>query len=186
MLRHTQTLSENWEWKQRDLKIANLLDELKAPSVSIKEDSKDTRSTWRKANTSPSEIHTELLKAGLIPDPYKGFNEHKVQWVGKREWLYRTTFELSQEDLSKSVELEFEGLDTFCTGYLNDVEILKSDNMFTTNIVPLAPISVDTPPQSKSIVNSIQAVVSTLSLTPKPQVKHALKPGANTLLLHFK
>jgi hypothetical protein len=58
--------------------------------------------------------------------------------------------------------------------------------MFTTNIVPLAPISVDTPPQSKSIVNSIQAVVSTLSLTPKPQVKHALKPGANTLLLHFK
>jgi hypothetical protein len=79
MLRHTQTLSENWEWKQRDLKIANLLDELKAPSVSIKEDSKDTRSTWRKANTSPSEIHTELLKAGLIPDPYKGFNEHKVQ-----------------------------------------------------------------------------------------------------------
>ncbi|CAE6426065.1 unnamed protein product [Rhizoctonia solani] len=186
MLRHTQTLSENWEWKQRDLKIANLLDELKAPSVSIKEDSKDTRSTWRKANTSPSEIHTELLKAGLIPDPYKGFNEHKVQWVGKREWLYRTTFELSQEDLSKSVELEFEGLDTFCTAYLNDVEILKSDNMFTTNTVPLAPISVDTPPQSKSIVNSIQAVVSTLSLTPKPQVKHALKPGANTLLLHFK
>lgn len=36
---------------------------------------------WRKSLTGsvPSEVHVELLEAGLIPDPFVGFNEHKVQ-----------------------------------------------------------------------------------------------------------
>ena len=29
----------------------------------------------------PSEVHVELLKAKLIPNPYVGFNEHRVQCV---------------------------------------------------------------------------------------------------------
>ncbi|KAL5638363.1 hypothetical protein ACGC1H_005146 [Rhizoctonia solani] len=187
MSRQTLTLSENWQWKQRDPKIRSVLDEPTKHGLLLGQDSKDTTSVWRKATTSPSEIHVELLKAGIIPDPYKGFNEHKVQWVGKREWLYLSTFELSQEQLSSSVELEFEGLDTFCTTYLNDVEILKSENMFTPAIIPLAPLDADASAQSKGIIDSVQAVVSVLSLSSPPsQPKCALKPGTNTLLLHFK
>ncbi|CAE6497533.1 unnamed protein product [Rhizoctonia solani] len=186
MSRQTLTLSENWQWKQRDPKIENVFDELKRPDTSIQHDPKDTRSTWRKAITSPSEIHVELLKAGIIPDPYKGFNEHKVQWVGKREWLYRYAFELSQQQLSSSVELEFEGLDTFCTVYLNELEILKSDNMFTPLTVSLAPVDAAPSSQSKGIVNTVKEIVSTLSLSSNAQPKYVLKPGINVLLLHFK
>ncbi|CAE6472356.1 unnamed protein product [Rhizoctonia solani] len=183
MSRQTLTLSGNWQWKQRDPKIRSVLDEPTKHGLLLGQGSKDTTSAWRKAVTSPSEIHVELLKADIIPDPYKGFNEHKVQWVGKREWLYLNTFELSQEQLSNSAELEFEGLDTFCTAYLNDVEILKSENMFTPAIVPLAPLDADV---SKGIVSSVQAVVSVLSLSSPPRPKCALRPGTNTLLLHFK
>jgi hypothetical protein len=38
--------------------------------------------------------------------------------VGKKEWLYSCAFDLSAEQLAHHVELEFEGLDTFCTAYL--------------------------------------------------------------------
>ncbi|KAJ7062793.1 glycoside hydrolase family 2 protein [Mycena amicta] len=92
---------------------------------------------WRAAQTSPSEIHVELLKSGLIPDPYIGFNEHKVQWVGKVEWLYKCTFDFASQDKETHALLEFLGLDTLCDVYLNSDKILASDNMFQTHIVPL-------------------------------------------------
>jgi beta-mannosidase len=85
----TLTLSDNWQWKQRDTNIANVLDELVQHTLLVKSDSKDTKSVWRKATASPSEIHVELLKAGLIPDPYIGFNEHKVQCKWNMELVVR-------------------------------------------------------------------------------------------------
>ncbi|QRV98035.1 beta-mannosidase [Ceratobasidium sp. AG-Ba] len=191
MSRNTLTLASNWQWKQRDPAIANVLDELvKHRLLLLNQDSKDTKSTWRRAVGSPSEIHVELLRAGIIPDPYLGFNEHKVQWVGKREWLYSHSFELSAEQLANHVELEFEGLDTFCTAYLNGVEILKSENMFTPVTVALASLD-HCSTQSKGIVGaSVQTVMSALSplslTSSAPQPKRALKEGKNTLLLHFK
>ncbi|KAG9090593.1 hypothetical protein FRC06_000958 [Ceratobasidium sp. 370] len=193
MSRNTLTLSGDWRWKQRDLAIPNVLDELVQHTLLLlTQDTKDTRSTWRRAVSSPSEIHVELLKAGLLPDPYLGFEEHKVQWVGKKEWLYSCAFELSAEQLANHVELEFEGLDTFCTAYLNGVEILKSENMFTPATVSLAPLDAESSlTESRGIVGtSVQTVMSSLSplslssSTPKPQ--NALKQGKNTLLLHFK
>ena len=79
MSRNTLTLSGDWRWKQRDPAVTNVLDELVEHIAPVEQGSKDTKSYWREATTSPSEIHVELLKAGLIPDPYKGFDEHKVQ-----------------------------------------------------------------------------------------------------------
>ncbi|KAG9076747.1 hypothetical protein FS749_011427 [Ceratobasidium sp. UAMH 11750] len=212
MSRNTLTLAGDWRWKQRDPAIPNILDELvQHMPLLLDQDIKDTKSTWRKAFSSPSEIHVELLKAGLIPDPYRGFEEHKIQWVGKKEWLYSCAFELSEEQLANHVELEFEGLDTFCTAYLvirsqnyainailiiritqNGVEILKSENMFTPAIVSLAPLDAESSStESKGIVgSSIQTVMSALSSlslsSSAPQPKNALKQGKNTLLLHFK
>ena len=58
-------LSQNWSWKQRDMAVASVLDELS--------------SSWSSATSFPSEVHVELLKAGRIPDPFIGFNEHEVQ-----------------------------------------------------------------------------------------------------------
>ena len=36
---------------------------------------------------------TDLLAAGLVPDPYLDTNEGQLAWVGDTEWLYRTQFE---------------------------------------------------------------------------------------------
>jgi len=85
---------------------------------------------WNAA-TVPGEVHTDLLKNKLIPDPYYRDNEKKLQWIEKKNWEYKTFFQLSPESLNKkNTELVFDGLDTYATVYLNGKLVLKADNMF--------------------------------------------------------
>ncbi|EIM92628.1 glycoside hydrolase [Stereum hirsutum FP-91666 SS1] len=130
-------IHQNWEWKQRDKSVQSVLEEL---STTKSEDGSDDAQglKWRAVTAFPSEVHVELLKAGMIPDPYVEFNEHKVQWVGMEEWLYKTTFSVAKdENLELDAELVFEGLDTFADVYLNGEQILSADNMFRTYRVPI-------------------------------------------------
>src|ERR1700709_747126 len=52
---------------------------------------------WLSARV-PGEVHTSLLAAGLIPEPYYSTNVEQVQWVEKREWWYRRTFEAGWDE----------------------------------------------------------------------------------------
>jgi beta-mannosidase len=85
---------------------------------------------WLKA-TVPGSVHQDLLSHGLIPDPFFGLNEFKVQWIENEDWEYRTSFNVSKEIFSQNnAELFFKGLDTYGDVYLNDSLILSVDNMF--------------------------------------------------------
>lgn len=62
----------------------------------------------------PGVVHTDLLRLGLIDDPYIGLNERKVQWVDKEDWIYETTFRLTEAvDTQQHIDLCFDGLDTY-------------------------------------------------------------------------
>ena len=90
----------------------------------------DGETKWHAA-TVPGEVHTDLLKNKLIPDPYYRDNEKKLQWIEKKNWEYKTSFQVSAETLKKkNTELVFDGLDTYATVYLNGKLVLKADNMF--------------------------------------------------------
>ncbi|NTY02463.1 glycoside hydrolase family 2 protein [Deinococcus sp. JMULE3] len=85
---------------------------------------------WLEA-TVPGTVHGDLLRHGLIPDPFDGLNELDVQWVGQTAWTYRTTFTVTPEQLqSPHLDLCLDGLDTLCTVHLNGAAVLRSDNMF--------------------------------------------------------
>ena len=43
------------------------------------------KNEWREASV-PGCVYGDLLKAGLIPDPYLRDNEKAVQWVEKLDW----------------------------------------------------------------------------------------------------
>jgi beta-mannosidase len=80
----------------------------------------------------PGTVHLDLLANNVIPDPFKGLNEKKVQWVPENEWWYRRAFDLPPDFLGKhAVELVFDGLDTFATVWVNSVKVGEADNMFT-------------------------------------------------------
>ena len=79
----------------------------------------------------PGSVHTDLLANGLIEDPFYRLNERQVQWIDKKNWIYRCNFQLDSALLSKErISLEFQGLDTYADVYLNGRPILLADNFF--------------------------------------------------------
>ena len=79
----------------------------------------------------PGEVHLDLLNNKLIPDPFYRDNEKKVQWVERKNWTYRTSFDVSAKTLTlQQLKLVFDGLDTYADVYLNGKRILTADNMF--------------------------------------------------------
>jgi beta-mannosidase len=91
-----------------------------------------TKQEWHPAMV-PGCVHTDLLANKLIEDPFYRDNEAKLQWIGKTDWDYQTTFVVTPEMLRRlNSELVFEGLDTYAEVSLNGTLILKADNMFRT------------------------------------------------------
>ncbi len=89
-----------------------------------------SKNEWHAA-TVPGEVHTDLLRAGLIDDPFYRDNEHKLQWIGKTDWEYECRFDVPSEILQReNIDLVFDGLDTYASVFLNDTLIIEADNMF--------------------------------------------------------
>ncbi|WP_435588549.1 glycoside hydrolase family 2 protein [Micromonospora chalcea] len=77
--------------------------------------------------TVPGCVHTDLLAAGLIPDPYLDDNENRLTWIGRTDWVYETTFGWQPGD-EERVDLVCAGLDTVATVTLNGVEVGRTEN----------------------------------------------------------
>jgi len=85
---------------------------------------------WHPAQV-PGVVQTDLLRNGLIPDPFDRDNEFRLQWIGLTDWEYQTVFQADAASLGHDhVDLVFDGLDTLADVYLNDQVIVHSDNMF--------------------------------------------------------
>jgi beta-mannosidase len=79
--------------------------------------------------TVPGCVHTDLLAAGLIPDPYLDRNELDVAWIGRTDWRYSCSFDWSGHHDGTNVDLVCAGLDTVATILVNGVEIARTANM---------------------------------------------------------
>jgi beta-mannosidase len=90
----------------------------------------------------PGSVHTDLLRHGLIPDPFLDENENDVQWIGEADWRYRTTFDLSDADLTADrIDLAFDGLDTLATVTVNGQVVATTENMHRRYRFDLRPVA---------------------------------------------
>ncbi len=80
------------------------------------------------AATVPGCVHTDLLAAGLIPDPYLDRNELELSWIGRSDWTYRTTFRVDGPSTER-VDLVCAGLDTVARVTVNGVVVGETANM---------------------------------------------------------
>lgn len=79
----------------------------------------------------PGDITIDFLNAGLIKDPYILENYKEAEWVGREDFSYVTTFDLTKEELEKPAHiLVFEGIDLFADVYLNGTLLGKTKNAF--------------------------------------------------------
>jgi beta-mannosidase len=81
--------------------------------------------------TVPGTVHTDLLAARLIPDPYLDLNEIAVDWVGRCDWRYDLAFDW-HDDGAGQMDLVCPGLDTFARLSLNGTLIGETANMNRT------------------------------------------------------
>lgn len=81
--------------------------------------------------TVPGDTHTALLTAGKIPDPFWARNELDLQWIGREDWIYERSFEVTAELLdAPSLFLHIDSLDTVATIFVNDKELTRTKNAF--------------------------------------------------------
>ena len=79
----------------------------------------------------PGDVHSALMEAGCIPDPYFGRNELKVRWVGERDWTLTRHFTVGAEELrKKAAVLRMEDVDTFARIYINGSLVGTTYNRF--------------------------------------------------------
>ena len=79
----------------------------------------------------PGCVHTDLINAGEIEDPFYRNNEEKVMWIGESDWDYSKKFNIDEEFLkNKRIYLSAEGLDTLADIYINDKKIASTNNMY--------------------------------------------------------
>ncbi len=80
--------------------------------------------------TLPGDVHTALLTAGEIPDPYFGANEQAVMWVNDTAWTMERRFEATAADIGGYLTLTLENVDCIATIFLNDEPIARTQNTF--------------------------------------------------------
>lgn len=77
----------------------------------------------------PGNIHLDLARAGVIPNPFYRMYERDVAWVDECDWQYETSFTLS-DPLPAHAYLRFDGLDTIAEIALNGEALGTTENMF--------------------------------------------------------
>jgi beta-mannosidase len=102
----TSTLNGDWQFKQKEV------------------------DSWLRG-TIPGCVHTDLLSANEIPDPYYRDNENELQWIGETDWVYRREFNLPAKFLQFSkILLHCKSLDTLGVISINGQEVGVTNNQF--------------------------------------------------------
>ncbi len=76
-------------------------------------------------------IQEKLMELGELPDPFFGDNEKLYQWIEEHEWKFRSTFYLSEKELSaESLVLNFPNIDTYGEVTINETFLRRTANFF--------------------------------------------------------
>ena len=106
---------------------------LSAQTVSLNEGwqfTQKNKDTWHEAEV-PGSVQRDLIRHGVLPNPYYGTNENDVQWPEVEDWDFKKSFQVAAEQLkSDDAVIFFEGLDTHADVFLNGSRILQTQNMF--------------------------------------------------------
>lgn len=77
----------------------------------------------------PGNVELDLVRAGVIPEPFYADNVRRLRAFESHEWWYTREFTLPPEAAGQQWELAFAGLDTLATVWVNGVEVGRAANM---------------------------------------------------------
>ena len=87
----------------------------------------------------PGTVLGSLVSDGLIKDPYFGINMQSVDpQQFKQPWWFRTTFNLSGNDVKQNVALRFNGINYRADLWVNGIKVAGKDSLAgTCNLLSL-------------------------------------------------
>jgi exo-1,4-beta-D-glucosaminidase len=125
-------LKENWK-----MKPANKLEGINEEQITSENFSDEG---WYKA-VVPGTVLGSLVTNGVVEDPYFGINMQNVDPDQfKQPWWFRTSFNLTGDDLSRNVSLRFNGINYRADLWMNGEKVVGKDSlagayrMFTFNV----------------------------------------------------
>ena len=122
---HIQSLNGHWDLRHEALAVTGTAGER---LVTKRE------SNWLAASV-PGEVHLDLMKAEMMPEPLQSLNASKCRWPEDRSWWYRKLFIADPELLtSDRIELVFEGIDYYGQVFLNGVALGDAENAFVPTV----------------------------------------------------
>ncbi|KAF9333773.1 hypothetical protein BG006_003182 [Podila minutissima] len=90
-------------------------------------------------------VHLDLIEAGILEDNlYVGMNYVKYMTIEPTRaiihdtWTLEREFEIEQDREFYFAVLDCEGLDTFATVFVNDIEIARTENQFRRYLLDVA------------------------------------------------
>ena len=80
----------------------------------------------------PCTVHSAMIENKIIDNLYLDKNADNWMWIEEKKWCFENEFQYTKSDDIKCIELEFEGLDTYCNVYLNSTLISFCDSAHIT------------------------------------------------------
>ena len=87
----------------------------------------------------PGNVELDLVRAGVIPEPFYADNIRLLRAYEGYEWWYTVEFTAPSEAAWQSWDLVFAGLDTFATVWVNGVQVGQAANMLIEHRFDVTP-----------------------------------------------
>ena len=87
--------------------------------------------------TVPGNFELDMVRAGLLEDPYLGTNITKLRDLEDCHLFYKTTFDKPALAENETFVLRFEGIDTYADIFVNNACLAESGNMFLPCEIPI-------------------------------------------------
>lgn len=78
----------------------------------------------------PGDVHSALISADVIPDPYFGSNEAEVMWVNETRWVAERSITVPRDMCAGHLTLTLSGVDCIAVVRLNGEVVAETQNQF--------------------------------------------------------
>lgn len=80
---------------------------------------------------APASVHSVLIDAGLLSDPFIGDNEEEQHWAGRSDWVFEARFDCPEDMVQRTNQyLVLSGIDSIATVELNGNALGMIENVF--------------------------------------------------------
>ncbi len=97
----------------------------------------DDRRWWQ--STVPGSIVTDAVRAGAVPDPYRGLNSRACEWLADRTLVYRKGFSAAVRGGQRAT-LVLQGVDYSGRVFCDGIDLGRHEGQFTPFTADLTPL----------------------------------------------